>query len=253
MAQGTPVVGRLVFGIPAYNEEARIGDVLRDVTRWPGNPRVLVVDDGSRDGTAAVVSRFPGVELIRHPQNRGLAAAQTTLLNEFAARSASPHDILFLIHADGAMDLADVNRFLERFREKDADVVLGSRLLWWRSNLAARGAFRTFADMAATLVENIAFRAWLNSYGSGFRAWKRQAVERLELDKIVSTGASFDVEIIARALLAHLVIAEVPVRALPRLRPSSYLLTRYSRDVLRVIVRMGLQRWTRFGKQSLRS
>ena len=248
MVPAKPVVGRLVFGIPAYNEEARIGDVLRDVTSRPGNPSVIVVDDGSSDRTAEVVSRWPGVELVRHAENRGLAAAQITLFKEFASRDGSPDDVLILIHADGAMDLSEVDRLLERFQERDADVVLGSRLLWWRTNLRARGLFRTSADMVATCLENVAFRTWLTSYGSAFRAWRRRGVERLDLDNMLSRGAGFDVEIVVRALLARLVIAEVPVRALPRLRPSSYLLTSYAREVVPMMLRMGFLRWTTFGR-----
>jgi glycosyltransferase involved in cell wall biosynthesis len=248
MVHARPVIGRLFFGIPAYNEEARIGDVLREATSRPGNPGVIVVDDGSSDRTTDVVSRWPGVELIRHPKNRGLAGAQITLLKEFAARDGSPDDILILIHADGAMDLSEVDRFLERLQERDAEVVLGSRLLWWRANLGVRGLFRTFADMGATCLENVAFRTWLTSYGSAFRAWRRRGVRRLDLDDMLSSGAAFDVEIVVRALLARLVIDEVPVRALPRLRPSSYLLTSYAREVVPMMLRMGFLRWTTFGK-----
>lgn len=178
-----------------------------------------------------------------------MTAAQVTIFEQFLACTKSPDDILVLIHADGAMDLSEVDRFLEAFRKSDADVVLGSRLLWWRQNLKSRGLFRTFSDMAATLLENVAFRTWLTSYGSGFRAWKRRGVERLDLGNMMSKGASFDVEIIARALLSGLAVTELPVRALPRLRSSSYLLTNYARNVTRVIVHFGIRRWTTFGRQ----
>jgi dolichol-phosphate mannosyltransferase len=249
MVDRTPAIGRVVLGIPAFNEEQHLGAVLRDATSRPGDHCVIVVDDGSCDQTWDVASGWPGVCAIRHPENRGMAAAQLTLLREFLTRSESPDDILILIHADGAMDLSELDRFLERFRETDADVVLGSRLLWWWRNLKVRGLFRTFCDMAATLLENVAFRTWLTSYGSGFRAWKRRGVERLDLENMTSRGASFDVEIVAHALLAGLVIAEVPIRALPRLRSSSYLLTTYAGCVARVIARLGVLRWTTHGTQ----
>jgi dolichol-phosphate mannosyltransferase len=248
MVNGSPATGEVVFGVTAYNEEKFLGAVLRDVVSRSGDHCVLVVDDGSRDKTWDVASGWPGVCAVRHPENRGMAAAQITLLKEFLARFKGPDDILILIHGDGAMDLSEVDRFLERFRETDADVILGSRLLWWGRNLKVRGLFRTFCDMAATLLENVSFRTWLTSYGSGFRAWKRRGVERLDLDNLMSRGASFDVEIVARALLAGLVIAEVPIRALPRLRSSSYLLTSYASCVTRIIVRLGVLRWTTYGK-----
>jgi dolichol-phosphate mannosyltransferase len=248
MVNGSPAIGRLVFGIPAYNEEKHLGAVLGEVTARPGDCFVIVVDDGSRDGTWDVASGWPGVCAIRHPENRGMAAAQITLLKEFLARFKCPDDILILIHGDGAMDLSEADRFLERFRETDADVIFGSRLLWWWRNLKVRGLFRTFCDMGATVLENVAFRTWLTCYGSGFRAWKRRGLERLDLESTMSTGASFDVEIVARALFAGLAVAEIPIRALPRLRSSSYLLTSYACCVTRVIARMGVLRWTHHGK-----
>jgi dolichol-phosphate mannosyltransferase len=236
-------IGKLYVGVPAYNAAESLGDVLDGLSRIPEVHRILVVDDGSDDRTWEVMAARPGVACLRHHKNRGVAAAQRSLFREFLRLSAAADDIFMIVHADGAMDLSEIGLFLDCFTRHNPDVVLGSRLISWRRNLRHRGWFCTSADMALSLLENLAFRTWLTSYGSGFRAWKRGAVERIHLDEMFSSNASWDVELVARGVLAGLKIREVSIRAIPASRSVPYLLTVYARDTLRVMARYGLWRW----------
>ena len=245
-------IGKIFVGIPAYNEEENIGAVLNDWSNLSEVYQILVVDDGSVDKTREIALKRPEVFLHCHPQNRGIAAAQRTLMCLFLDISDQPNDVFVLVHADGAMYFGDLGLFITCFKEKNPDVILGSRLLRWHQNLKPRGWFCTFSDMFLILLENLAFRTWLTSYGSGFRAWKRSAIERLHLDEVISIGTSFDVEIVARTVIAGLKICEIPIKAKPKLRSSSYLLTRYARDTLKIVTLYGFWRWTGIRPPSLR-
>jgi polyprenyl-phospho-N-acetylgalactosaminyl synthase len=109
--------------IPAFNESAKIGEVLKTLLLL--NYPVIVIDDGSTDETALTVSGFP-VMLIRHALNLGQGAALETGM-EAARRSGAD----FVIHfdADGQHDPVDIEALLAPLRKGDADIVFGSRFL----------------------------------------------------------------------------------------------------------------------------
>ena len=182
--------GKVYVGIPAYNEQENIGVVLDEWTSHPDVHKVIVVDDGSTDRTREVVARRPSVLLHCHSVNKGVGAAQLSLMRAFLGASDHDQDIFMLVHADGAMEISEIQQFVSGFREQGPDVILGSRLLRWRQNLRHRSWARTYLDMALILLENLAFRTWLTSYGSGFRAWKRSAIERLCLNEVISLNYS---------------------------------------------------------------
>ncbi len=114
--------------IPAYNEAAHLPAVIEEacitLARLPGEHEVLVVDDGSRDETPAVLdylaARWPLLRVLRHPENRGLAEAQRTLIR--AARGR----YIFHIGADGQWRTAELERMLPLMRQ-GYDLVIGVR------------------------------------------------------------------------------------------------------------------------------
>ncbi len=118
----------LTIAIPAYDEVANLGPAVDEARAAaarvaPGDTEILVVDDGSRDGTGAVAdalaSRFPDVRVVRHETNRGFSGAMTTCFRE--ARG----DWIFLAPADGQTPMAEVVGFFERIN--DSDIVVGVR------------------------------------------------------------------------------------------------------------------------------
>ena len=113
-----------VIGImPAYHEQARIVETIR--AALPFLDRLIVVDDGSADGTADAAS-LPGVIVLRHRMNRGQGAALRT--GTLAALKLGA-DILVHLDADGQHDPADIPRLTEPIKSGEADVVFGSRFL----------------------------------------------------------------------------------------------------------------------------
>jgi dolichol-phosphate mannosyltransferase len=113
---------RWLTAIPVYNEAKTLQDVLREVRRY--SPDNLVVNDGSTDGTAALLARETDIRIITHPQNRGYGAA---LISAFGYAVAHGYDVLVTMDCDGQHEPARIPVLLEAIH--DADIVSGSRSL----------------------------------------------------------------------------------------------------------------------------
>ncbi len=162
---------RLVVVVPAYNEEKTVGQVVRALK--PAADLVLVVDDGSTDGTAAA-ARAAGAEIISHFLNRGLGAALGTGI---AAAVLAGADIVVTFDADGQHRVADIPRLIEPIRSGRADAVLGCRT-------AERGrmpASRRLANWIGNALTFVLFGLWVRDSQSGLRAFSRRAAEELEI------------------------------------------------------------------------
>lgn len=108
--------------IPAYNEEARVADVVRGARRYL--PAVIVVDDGSSDATAAVAERA-GAEVMRHPVNRGKGAGLRSGMERVFGEG---FDAVLVLDADGQHNPDEIPRFLDAAEKTGADIVVGSRM-----------------------------------------------------------------------------------------------------------------------------
>lgn len=115
--------GRLLIAIPAHDEAATIGDVVRSTRACLPEADVLVVDDGSRDATAAIVQPL-GVTIARHLCNLGYGRAiQTAIMYALA----NDYDVLVTLDADGQHRPAEVRGALDAFGRSQCDVLIGSR------------------------------------------------------------------------------------------------------------------------------
>ena len=151
--------------VPAYNEASRIAAVLVEI---PEEYTVLVVDDASTDGTAAV-ARDVGVEVVEHDRNRGYLEALRT---GFAAVE-SP--VVVTLDADGEHDPADVDRLVEPIAADEADLVFGAR--------------EHVPRPSERLLNVLATRALpLTDTGTGFRALRTDLARRLSLDTACTCG-----------------------------------------------------------------
>ena len=113
---------RSLTALPVYNEVRYVQRVLAEVKQY--SDAVLVVDDGSTDGTTALLAVEPGIQVISHPQNRGYGAALRTA---FAYAIEQGYDHLVTIDCDGQHEPQRIPRFLQA--AKTADLVSGSRYL----------------------------------------------------------------------------------------------------------------------------
>jgi len=185
--------------VPAYNEEKKIGRVIRGLFEQ-GYKNIVVVDDGSTDRTAEI-ARQAGAVVLRHEVNRGQGAALQTG-NEHALRAGA--EIVVHFDADGQFNPADIRPAIEKL--KDFDVVLGSRFLDSRSRIPW---FKRHIVLPVSRWINFVFtRLKLTDVHNGFRALSRKALEKLHISH---DGMAHNSEIISQIREHGLTFVEQPV------------------------------------------
>ncbi|MCU0724029.1 MAG: glycosyltransferase family 2 protein [Planctomycetes bacterium] len=187
---------RTLAVIPAFDEEERIGDVVRRVRKFLG---ALVVDDGSSDRTSAAAAAA-GAEVERHPVNRGKSAALET---GFRAALRLGFEAVVTLDADGQHLPEEIPRFLEA-AAKGADVVVGCRM----RDVRDMPTVRRWTNQTTSRIVSWLARTRLYDSQSGFRLFRAEVLRRVPVTAGRFAGES---EILIRAGRAGFRIAEVPV------------------------------------------
>jgi len=189
--------------IPAYNESANILGTLQNVTAAIGqaglDAEILVIDDGSTDDTAALVSatasRYPGVRLLQNGRNMGFGA---TYRHGVAAAAG---DYIVMVHGDNAWGAATLRDLFARVGQ--ADIVIGYTRDMWRSRTVAR----TVISKTFTMIVNAIT-------GRGLQYYNGLQIHRAEVLKgmtIQSSGFGFQPEVLVKALGQTQTLIEVPM------------------------------------------
>lgn len=168
--------------IPAYNEEQKLGEVLRRVLEFV--PNVVVVDDGSRDKTFEVAHRA-GVHALRHRINRGQGAALATGI-EFALRRGA--DIIVTFDSDGQMQASDIPMMIEPIESGEVEAVLGSRFV--EKTVRNMPKLREIIVRGGILFTRILSRINVTDTHNGFRALSRNAAEQIKIEQDKMAHAS---------------------------------------------------------------
>jgi dolichol-phosphate mannosyltransferase len=195
---------RFLTAIPVYNEERHVERVLDEVRRY--SPRILVVNDGSTDGTAELLARQAGIEVLTHPKNSGYGAA---LVSAFDYAVKSDVDVLVTMDCDGQHEPARVPVLLEALH--DVEIVSGSRYLRDFRQDTAAPQDRRYINQQITQELNERFGLDLTDAFCGFKAYRREALEKL---RITETGWGMPLQLWVQAARLGLRIREVGV---PRL------------------------------------
>ncbi|PYI53188.1 glycosyltransferase family 2 protein [Paenibacillus flagellatus] len=212
----------IVIGLPVYNEEAALPklldrlEALRDKLGEP--PRVVFVDDGSTDRTAAIVERFsatyPCAVRIAHPTNRGLGAAMQTML-AYVVRHYGDADVLVTLDADNTHNPALIPAMVDKLRDERLELVIASRFapggrelgLSLRRKLYSRGA-RLFFKLLFPIPR-------ITDYSSGFRAYSvallRRAYREYDGALVTTGGFACTAEIAARLAKIGVKAGECPL------------------------------------------
>jgi len=192
---------RALTAIPVYNEERHLRLVLKEVRRY--SPEILVINDGSTDRTAEILSSEAGIHLITHSQNRGYGAA---LISAFAYVLQHQFDVLVTTDCDGQHEPSRISVLLEAIH--DADIVSGSRYLrFFRQNTHAPQD-RLKINQRITTELNQRFGLNLTDAFCGFKAYRAGALAKL---RITETGWGMPLQLWAQAAFLKLRIKEVAV------------------------------------------
>jgi dolichol-phosphate mannosyltransferase len=195
---------RVLTAIPVYNEERHLREVLALVRRY--SAEILVINDGSTDGTAALLAGEKDLQVITHAANRGYGAA---LISAFAFALDHGAEILVTTDCDGQHEPARIPVLLEAI--DDADIVSGSRYLrrFHANSQAPVDRLRINQQITAEL--NQRYGLGITDAFCGFKAYRCEALRRL---RITETGWGMPLQLWVRAAKLGLRVKEV---AVPRL------------------------------------
>ena len=209
---------KVVVVMPAYNAARTLrmtyAELPHDVVDL-----VIVVDDGSSDETIQI-ARNLGLELFVHDRNYGYGANQKTCYREALKAGAT---IIVMVHPDYQYDPTLLPEVIEPILRGDADVVLGSRLLGGNAMRQGMPWWKYISNRFLTGIENRVFGLKLSEYHTGYRAYRREALESVNLE-MNSDNFIFDQEIMAQFVELRLKVAEVPVptRYFPQASSASF-------------------------------
>jgi len=198
--------------IPTYNERENIGQILDTIFSMHDGFHVLVIDDGSPDGTAAIVKQLQ----LKHPEllflleREGKLGLGTAYIAGFKWAIANDYAYIFEMDADFSHNPADLPRLYEACKNGGADVAIGSRyvkgggVLNWPKD-------RIRLSKGGSLYTRIILWLPIKDCTAGFIAYKREVLESLNFDEIKFTGYAFQIEMKFAAWKLGFKVVEIPI------------------------------------------
>jgi dolichol-phosphate mannosyltransferase len=199
-----------VVVLPTYNEKENLRELVSQIRQQPGNLHILIVDDSSPDGTGEIADRlsreFPGeIRVLHRARKEGLGRAYVA-----AFRHLLKMDYNIVIQMDA--DLSHSPSYLPALLEQIAtcDLVLGSRYIRG-VNVVNWDLKRLILSKLATRYAQLVTGMPFTDITSGFKCWRRETLEAIDLDRVFSNGYLFQIETTYRAHRMKFRIAEVPI------------------------------------------
>lgn len=237
-----PVAGkRVAVVMPAYNAAKTLLRTWLEIPHdWVDD--IILVDDGSRDGTVELARTLEGLHVVVHEKNRGYGGNQKTCYEVALARGA---DICVMIHPDHQYDASVIPQLVEPIAAERVDAMFGSRMLGGRPLEGGMPKWKYLANVFLTAVENATFYLYLTEYHSGLRAYSRHYLESVNMNAF-SDDFIFDTQIIAAGIWKNMRIREVPIVTRYFDDASQINLTRsciYGTSILGTMLRYKLHKW----------
>jgi glycosyltransferase involved in cell wall biosynthesis len=196
---------KIVVVMPAYNAARTLRRTYDEVVTHDIVDKVIIVDDASRDETAAIAATLPKAQVELHPDNLGYGANQKTCYRLALAAGA---DVIIMIHPDYQYTPRLVPAMASLVVSGFYPCVLASRILGGGAMRGGMPWWKYLSNRFLTLVENILLGAKLSEYHTGYRAYSRQLLEQLPLDRN-SDDFVFDNQVLAEVIWFGHTIAEV--------------------------------------------
>ena len=205
--------------IPTYNEKENVAKIIEKALNAADSVDVLIVDDNSPDGTAQIVrdimQKEPRVFMIEREGKLGLG---TAYIAGFKFAIDRKYDYIFEMDADFSHDPNEIPNFLEKI--KDYDLVLGSRYLHGVTvvNWPLR---RLFLSYSANVYSRIITGLKIKDCTGGFKCFRREVLEAIDLDRVHSGGYAFQIELNLKAWKKGFKMIEIPIIFIDRLEGQS--------------------------------
>ncbi len=234
-----PLVSEALVIIPTYNEKENIENMVRKVFSLPADFDLLIVDDGSPDGTADIVKRlmeeFPGKLHIE--ERKGKLGLGTAYIHSFKWGLKRSFEYFFEMDCDFSHNPDDLIRLYAAAKDDRADVAIGSRYVKggkvdnWP---IGRILMSYFASVYVRIV------LWMNIMDTtaGFKCYRRKVLETIDLDDVQFVGYAFQIEMKYRAWRKKFHLVEVPITFTDRIAGSSKMSTGIFKEAFIGVVQM---------------
>ena len=231
---------RALVIIPTYDEASNIPLLLPQVLSQDERIDVLVVDDGSPDGTGKIADRMASessrIHVLHREKKLGLG---TAYLAGFAWALERKYDFIFEMDADFSHDPKHLPEFLEAIQ--DADLVLGSRYLHGRVTVVNWPMGRLLLSYGANIYARVVTGLKLYDSTGGFKCFRRRVLEAIDLDRVHSNGYAFQIEMSLRAVKKGFNIKEIPIVFTDRSDGASKMSGRIVREAIWMVWRLRFQ------------
>jgi dolichol-phosphate mannosyltransferase len=239
------VPDRALVIVPTYNERENILKLIDAVEAQSPILDVLVVDDGSPDGTGAIVDERaavdPRVHIIHREKKLGLG---TAYLAGFKWALARPYEFVFEMDADFSHDPQHLPQFLESIR--DADLVIGSRYRDKRVTVVNWPIGRLLLSYFANVYSRIVTGLEIFDTTAGYKCFRRKVLEAIDLNDVKSNGYAFQIEMHFRTWKKGFRMIEIPIVFVDRTEGTSKMSKKIVREAVWMVWR--LRWWALTGK-----
>ena len=196
---------RLLIAIPVYNERKYVCQVLEKVRQYHSGD-ILVIDDGSTDGTAEILAGMPGILGIRHETNLGYGKS---LIDAFDFADRRGYDWVITMDCDEQHEPEMIPEFIRHIESNQWDLISGSRYLQQRSDDDLPPGDRRRINDQITRLVNETLHLNLTDTFCGYKAHRVEAMRKITLDV---TGYAFPMQLWPQVAAARFRITELPVR-----------------------------------------
>ncbi|HAQ06819.1 MAG TPA: glycosyltransferase family 2 protein [Bacillus bacterium] len=222
---------KVIVFLPAFNEEESIGEVIENIPRkFEGVDlvEVLVIDDGSTDGTVSAARKAGANHIISFKQNRGLGAAVRKGLEECHHRHA---DVAVMIDADGEYPAGQIPDLVKPIIGGVSDYTMGSRFM---GTIRGMKFHRRMGNYFFTFLQSMLLGKWLYDGQSGMRAFSRQVVEHAEIIHDYNYAQVLTLNIVRKGFR----VLEVPIKYRVRTTGTSFIsFKKYMTNVVPAVIR----------------
>lgn len=231
-------MGKNLVIIPTYNEIENIEKMIHTVFSLPREFELLIVDDGSPDGTAAKVKELQKTyaSKLHIEERKGKLGLGTAYIHGFKWALAREYDYIFEMDCDFSHNPADLVRLLEAC-ENGADVAVGSRYVKG-GNVSNWDMKRILLSYFASIYVRMILWIPVKDTTAGFKCYKRNVLESIELDHIKFMGYAFQIEMKYRAVKKGFKIVEVPIMFTDRVLGVSKMSTKIFKEAFIGVIQM---------------
>jgi dolichol-phosphate mannosyltransferase len=206
-----PANPRIWIIVPTYNERDNIGPITEAVLEVVPEAHVLIVDDGSPDGTGELADKMavanPAIAVLHRGAKQGLGRAYVAAFREVMARGA---DIVIQMDADFSHPVRFLPSLLEPIQNGRADLVLGSRYVKG-GHIPRWNLLRRLVSRGGSVFAGIVLLMPYRDLTGGFKAWRAPILREIDLDRLHAGGYAFQIETTFRARLAGARVIEAPI------------------------------------------